>query len=221
MHTFKKKITKKAGRRPLSQKQNEDTRATILNAARHVFARRGVDGSSVREIAEMAHVNNAMIYYHFKNKTDLYRAVLGDSFEALDCIWTHAIFQTSATARQKIQKYIEEFIRFEQTNEELRKIISMEFTASGMNTRWIADNYFRHHYLKLVSILKSGMKSGELKKIDPTVAIVSLLGMISQNFISKPVAEYVAGKKMDLSVAQFGKFITMVFFDGLAQKSCK
>ncbi len=216
-----KKNTKTAGRRPGFLNRPENTRAAILNAARHVFARRGVDGTSVREVAETAHVNNAMIYYHFKDKTDLYRAVLADSFAALDRIWEHPVFQSSATARQKLQKYIEEFIRFEHSNEELRKIMSMEFATSGESTRWLADNYFKFHYEKLSVIMKDGMRSGEFKKYDPDIVIASIIGVIVQNFITQPVAEYLTGKKMDLSVEQFGRFVSSAFLDGLALKSQK
>jgi TetR/AcrR family transcriptional regulator len=207
------------GRRPKSIKADVDTRADILIAARQVFARRGVDGTSVREVAEAAKVNNAMIYYHFKDKVDLYRAVLGDSFAALDHVWDNKIFQSNAPVRNKIQKYIEEFIRFEQSNEDLRRIMSIEFASCGENCKWLADNYFQRHYEKLVLILKQGTRAGELKKFDPTVVISSLLGMIVQGFISRPIAEYVTGKKMDLSIKRFGNFITTIFFDGLALKS--
>ena len=218
MKSSPKKRTQVAGRRPKSTKPNANTRAAILKAARYVFARRGVDGTSVREVAEAAKVNNAMIYYHFKDKIGLYRAVLGDSFDALDRIWEHEIFQRKASARKKIQKDIEEFIRFEHSNDELRRIMSMEFATSGKNCKWLADNYFQHHYEKLVSILQHGVRSKELKKFDPAIVIASLIGLIVQNFISRPIAEYVTGEKMDLSIARFGKFVSTVFFDGLALK---
>lgn len=212
------KRTRLVGRRPKARQVDRDTRAAILSAARRVFSCKGVDGTSMREVAAAAKVNNAMIYYHFKDKVALYRAVLGDSFAVLDRIWEHEVFQSTASARRKIQKYVEEFIRFEQANEELRRIMSMEFASCGKSSQWLADNYFRRHYEKLRSILKQGMRSGELHIADPAVAISSLLGMIVHSFISQPVAEYVIGKKMDLSVARFGTFVTRMFFDGLALK---
>jgi hypothetical protein len=140
---------------------------------------------------------------------------LEDSFSALDRIWEHKIFKSAASTRRKLHKYIQEFIRFQHANEELRRIMSMEFATCGENCKWLADNFFQHHYKKLVSILRMGMRSGELKKFDPTFAISSLTGMIVQNFISRPVAEYVIGKHLDLSISRFGKFVTALFFDGL------
>ena len=111
----KKRKLKKAiiGRRPKPVRPDLATRAAILSAARNVFARRGFEGASTREVAEVACVNNAMIYYHFKDKGELYRAVLADSFNAFDSIWEHETFGSPATARAKIQRYLEEFIRFQ------------------------------------------------------------------------------------------------------------
>lgn len=216
MSTIKQKSAKPAaGRRPKSTKPDQDSRAAILKAARTVFARRGFEGASTREVADVARVNNAMIYYHFKDKVELYRAVLGDSFATFGRIWEHKIFSSSATTRAKIKIYIEEFIRFQQGNEELRRIMSMEFAACSKNTKWLADNYFVSSYEKLASLLKEGMKRGELRKIDPAVTIPSLVGMIIHSFIMRPIAEHVTGKKLDLTAGRFGNFVTSMFFDGL------
>ncbi len=213
----KKRKLKKAviGRRPKPARPGLATRAAILSAARNVFARCGFEGASTREVAEVARVNNAMIYYHFKDKGGLYQAVLADSFNAFDRIWEHDIFKSPATARAKIQRYLEEFIHFQHSNEELRKIMSMEFAACSENCKWLADNFFTHGYGKLASILKEGMKNGELKKINPAQAIPSLVGMVIHSFIMRPIAEYVTGKRMDLNAQKFGKFVTDMFFDGL------
>ena len=216
METIKRKPSKTAvGRRPKSTKPDHDTRAAILKAARSVFARRGFEGATTREVAEVARVNNAMIYYHFKDKVELYRAVLADSFIAFDRIWEHEIFRSPATTRAKVKKYVEEFIRFQHGNEEFRKIMSMEFAACSGNYRWLADNYFVDSYAKLAKLLKQGMRSGELRKIEPSMAIPSLVGMIIHSFIMRPIAEHVTGKKLDLTAGRFGNFVTCMFFDGL------
>jgi AcrR family transcriptional regulator len=217
LKTIKKKRT--AGRRPASNQVDGSTRSSIIAAARTLFAERGLEGTSVREVAEAAGVNNAMIYYHFTDKVEMYRAVLADSFTEFDCIWEHEIFSTGASSREKIQKYVEELIRFQQDNEEIRRILSMEFASCGKNLKWLADNFFNHSYEKLTAILKAGMKKGELKKVDLSIAISSLVGMVIHSFITRPIAEYVTGKKLDLTADHFGAFVTGLFFDGLGRDS--
>lgn len=207
-----------AGRRPKSGAHGCGTRAQILNAARSIFAQKGLNGTSVREVAESARVNNAMIYYHFSDKVELYRAVLSDSFAAYDRIWDHGAFKASTTARRKIQQYAESLIRLQQSHEELRRILSMEFACCGKNIKWLSENFFQHHYEKLSEILEEGMRSGELKKIDPAYAVTSLVSMIVHAFIIRPVAENVIGRKLDLTAKRFGTFATGLFFDGIAKE---
>lgn len=206
----------KAGRRPKSLKAESDTRGAILSAARHVFARRGFDGTSIREIAGTAGVNTAMIYYHFTDKAGLYRSVLAAAFTELQKIWDDDIFLSEATAREKLERYVEGFIRFEQGNEELRRIFSMDFTALGDNAKWVADQFFSGSYEKLVRIIKEGIKSGEIRKVDPTFVIMALIGTIAHTFMFRPMAEYVTGSKLDLSPSRFGSFLTGLFFDGIS-----
>ena len=59
------------------------TKARILRAAEQVFAERGFDGSSTREIAAHAGVNISSLHYHWASKETLYLAVFRDVFERL------------------------------------------------------------------------------------------------------------------------------------------
>ena len=52
------------------------TEEAILLAAEQVFAQRGFDGTSVREVAECAGVTHALVHRYFGTKDDLYKAVL-------------------------------------------------------------------------------------------------------------------------------------------------
>lgn len=53
-----------------------NTKESILQAATVLFAEKDYEGVSVREIAEKAKVNIALISYHFKNKDGLYTECL-------------------------------------------------------------------------------------------------------------------------------------------------
>jgi AcrR family transcriptional regulator len=68
------------------ERRRQLTRSALVEAAREVFARRGFEGSSLDEIAETAGFTRGAIYKHFKDKEDLFFAVVDDfneqAFEA-------------------------------------------------------------------------------------------------------------------------------------------
>ncbi len=58
----------------------EATKARILDAAKAEFARLGLGGARVDEIAEKAKANKRMIYHYFGSKEDLFRTVLEEAY---------------------------------------------------------------------------------------------------------------------------------------------
>ena len=67
-------MTKKTAK-PITR-DPEKSRANILQAARTEFARSGLGGARVDQIAKMAGINKRMLYHYFGNKDDLFCAVL-------------------------------------------------------------------------------------------------------------------------------------------------
>lgn len=59
------------------------TKARILAAAEEVFASKGFEGASTREIAAAAVVNISSLHYHWESKETLYYAVFEDVYDRL------------------------------------------------------------------------------------------------------------------------------------------
>jgi AcrR family transcriptional regulator len=57
------------------------TRERILDAALALFAERGYEATSMREIAEQLGITKPALYYHFDSKADIVRAMLADTEE--------------------------------------------------------------------------------------------------------------------------------------------
>jgi AcrR family transcriptional regulator len=58
------------------RRKGQRTRERILDAAEAVFAERGYDGASLREVAGRVGIQSPSLYNHFPNKESLYAAVL-------------------------------------------------------------------------------------------------------------------------------------------------
>jgi TetR/AcrR family transcriptional regulator len=66
--------------RPRNQ---SDVRGKLLRAGRALYQERGLERVSLREVADRAGVNQAMIRYYFKDKLGFEQAMLDDGFDNL------------------------------------------------------------------------------------------------------------------------------------------
>lgn len=72
-------MTTRRTRQRKTQQRTLDTRAAIKAAGAHLFATRGYRATGVREIAEQAGCNQALVAYHFGSKGGLYDEILADA----------------------------------------------------------------------------------------------------------------------------------------------
>jgi AcrR family transcriptional regulator len=63
-------------KRPGRPPGTSDTRERILTSARNLFARNGIDKSSIRAIAKDAGVDPALVHHYFGTKTQLFAAAI-------------------------------------------------------------------------------------------------------------------------------------------------
>jgi TetR/AcrR family transcriptional regulator, acrAB operon repressor len=54
----------------------QETRAQLMDAALQLFAKQGVSRTSLQDIAQAAGATRGAIYWHFKNKADLFNALM-------------------------------------------------------------------------------------------------------------------------------------------------
>jgi len=69
-------LRKRAPGRPL--RSSPDLRANLLDAAIACFVRKGIDGTSLRDIATEANVTPALLHYYFGDKAQLQQAVIAE-----------------------------------------------------------------------------------------------------------------------------------------------
>lgn len=89
-----------------------DSRDQILRAATELFATRGFHETSMAEIARAAGVSKALIFWHFKNKEELFVAVLGKLLEpyVIDFAEEAGVLDEKAQLLKLIESYLQ-FVR--------------------------------------------------------------------------------------------------------------
>ncbi len=172
----------------LPSRVSDATRAAILQAAEIEFAERGFGGARARAIAERAGVNNALPFYHFGSKRELYEAVLARMVGQLGDLVQHTI-ATSPRFDDRLEAFVHGLTLYLAENPNWLRIIVREFIDEGSNMVAIA----RRHLRPLVSTgagqLSNYIKSGEIRDIDPLQVMISITAEVSFYFLAKPLLE--------------------------------
>jgi AcrR family transcriptional regulator len=64
---------------PRRSEHAADTRTALIDAARRLFAAHGYDGTGTEQIVAEARVTRGALYHHFRDKADLFRAVMAEA----------------------------------------------------------------------------------------------------------------------------------------------
>ncbi|OEH93375.1 TetR/AcrR family transcriptional regulator [Bacillus solimangrovi] len=96
---------------PRKAVDQELTRDMIMDVARELFVHEGYQHVSMRKIAKQLDYSHGAIYYHFKNKAELFFALVQKDFALLDKE-LERILKQSISSQQKLKEVLLGFIRF-------------------------------------------------------------------------------------------------------------
>lgn len=157
----------------------QDKKRRILKAAVKVFAEKGFNGATVKEIAQEAGVAEGTIFNYFDTKKDvlieLTAPAIVDSLAKL-------IVEVRVEG-DDIEKILTKFIKSRITNivenVELFKILFYELQFhQDLKETVLSELILKGNELMEI-LLKEKMKQGEFKEFDPKIAMKALIGMFS------------------------------------------
>ncbi|MEH7381475.1 TetR/AcrR family transcriptional regulator [Bacillus sp. JJ1533] len=96
---------------PRKQVQEELSREKIMDVAHELFVQKGYQHVSMRQIAKELNYSHGAIYYHFKNKADLFYAMVVQDFEMLNGV-LHEIINQDLSQDEKLKKILLGYIEF-------------------------------------------------------------------------------------------------------------
>jgi AcrR family transcriptional regulator len=112
----------------LTRKEKQaQTRACLMHSAARVFARRGLQQASIDEVAEDAGFTKGAFYANFKNKEELFLAMLDERFaKRIEDI--ESVIAGEGTAVEKARRYGDSFARTLRSDPEWERLF-FEFSA--------------------------------------------------------------------------------------------
>ncbi|MFT3682632.1 MAG: TetR/AcrR family transcriptional regulator [Ferruginibacter sp.] len=164
-----------------------DKQTQIIETAEKLFARKGFDGTSVRDIAEEAGINVAMISYYFGSKEKLMEAIFEVKIGKVQVRVEELLKDTSMTPIQKVNILVDEHIERVMKSQQFYRIMICE-QASNTNAaimQKVKQLKIRNAEL-IAELIKDGQKKGEFKKkVDVVLMLNTMVGTVWQTIISK------------------------------------
>lgn len=154
-------------------------REQILQIATPLFAKKGYQGTTTKQIAQRAGINEALIFKHFSSKDELYWAVIERKIEAVSPrerlraslhLWVEDLDLFSAVGADILER---------QTRDQT---LSRLLLFSALENHKLSSRFFRRYVADYFDVLahfiRERVERGEFRKVDPLLAARGFLGMM-------------------------------------------
>ncbi|HEX3323414.1 MAG TPA: TetR/AcrR family transcriptional regulator [Terriglobales bacterium] len=156
-----------------------DRKEQILDVATPLFARQGYQGTTTKQIAERARINEALIFRHFPTKDHLYWAVIQRKISTA---------RAREQLREKLNINADDVDLFTEIAAEILErrakdqSLSRLLLFSALENHKLSSRFFRtyvaEYYEVLAGFIRERMDRGEFRKVDPLLAARGFLGMV-------------------------------------------
>ena len=159
------------------ERQKEELRAKILEAAKALFIERGFEETSIRNIAEKIEYSPTTIYLYFKDKDDIFYALHQEGFVLLNQYFR--ALQNVMDPFERLKAICRAYITFALENREFYDL--MFISRSPMNAldrdddKWEEGN---KAFGALTGTVTECMQRGYFRNMDPEVLSFTLWSMV-------------------------------------------
>ncbi|MCL6524389.1 MAG: TetR family transcriptional regulator [Thermoflavifilum sp.] len=158
----------------------------ILEVAEELFAEKGYEGTSVRDIAQRAEVNIAMISYYFGSKEKLLEALIqyraGYTSNLLDILKKNPNEDPIHKMEKVIDVYVDRILTHHRFHNIMSRQLSM-LSEAHIKEQMMAIKKQNLDIIK--KIIEEGQKKKIFRKVDIELTVASIVGTISQVTLSK------------------------------------
>jgi len=160
-------------------------RQQILRAATQLFSRQGFDGTTTREIARQAGVNEAIIFRHFTSKEELYWVVVSEQITVrTECLHRH--LRSSARTRNALGSVAEILLDKRQGDGAFIRLMLFSALRKGEPSQRFVHDYLSASLDLISDYIRAGTKQGWLREIDPVIAARAFVAMVAgQNLMQE------------------------------------
>ncbi|MGE3680663.1 MAG: TetR/AcrR family transcriptional regulator [Bdellovibrionales bacterium] len=194
------KQLKKAPRRSAPASTGDGSaRQQLLGAARTLFARKGLSGTSIRDIAQKAQLNSSLISYYFTSKEGLYRTCVEEIASASLQMAQNVLqpARSEAEYRLRLEMFLNNIFQLYLEDRDTGLILIREYDRRDSP----AEDIFRDSFLKILNHLVLFFKSAQEIRLldrekDPLTLAGLLVGCVTSQMRMDHLQERAYGKSL-------------------------
>ena len=165
---------------PRREREKLRHRREMLAAALDLFSEKGYHNVSMHEIAKRAEFAIGTLYKFFKNKEDLYKALMMEKAEEYHRVLMGVLAEEDDVLTV-LEDYIAAKVRLFTDNLASLRLYFAETRGASFNIKAGLDQDIRKLYdkfvMRLASVLETGVRKKVFRKIDPYYMAVALEGL--------------------------------------------
>ncbi|AWW73744.1 TetR family transcriptional regulator [Erythrobacter sp. KY5] len=124
------------------EKQRLKTRGEILDAALNIFAEKGFDATSVREIAGSVGVNHGLIRHHFTNKEELWKEAVALLFGRMEAeLAIEPGSEDHLSEFDRLKNGIRRYVRYCARHPEHARIMVQQSIHGSERFKWMVEKF--------------------------------------------------------------------------------
>ncbi len=159
----------------------------IISVAEKLFSVNGFDGTSVRDIAQEAGVNVAMISYYFGSKEKLMEAVFEQKTNVMRLKVENLLQNFELSGLQKIYSLIDDYVNKFMGQQQFQKIMLLEqLVDKNGGIPQLIYELKKRNIVSIEKLIHDGQRNGEfINDIDIPLMMNTMVGTVSQMIISQ------------------------------------
>ena len=160
--------------------KDDEVKSAILEAARRVFQKWGLNKTTMEDIAHEAGKGKSTLYYYYKSKDEIFHALAIDEFNTIIGKAKSSIDRIQS-AKEKLRKYIATMLIETKRTVSIYPLVKGEIKGNKEFIDSLQKQLDNKEEAIIIDILNAGLVSGEftsLKNVDMNKAANVLLGII-------------------------------------------
>jgi len=175
-----------------------DKKSHIIDHAVELFAEKGFEGTSIRDLAARADVNVAMVNYYFGSKEKLFESMVEDRASYTRGLLDEIASNPNYSDIEKIERIIDAYITKLFTNRKFHRVLHQEMMLNQRESlsQAIVEILYPNTLI-IKKVIDNGTKKGVFRKVDAPLVIASIIGTINQVLLSKRMCIKLLDKQAD------------------------